>query len=512
MTSDDGGAGAALAPRRLHPAGIAVLAVRSLRDLALPLGVAFVSTLAGAGGDEPLTRVIGFGVFGAVLALIAGVARWATTTWAVSDGTIRHRTGLLSRRETDVPLTRVQAVDTEHGPLQRLLGVRGVHVQTAGGGREGEIRLPAVAPADVAALRGLLDGREAAAPAALAERRLRAGDLLLAAITAGQLGVIVPVLAAAGQLVGETFGDDVGRAREGLRLVPDGPGEWALAAAALLLLAWLVSIAGAVMSFAGFTVAREEHRLRLRRGLFARREATVPVARVQAVQVVEGVLRQPFGLAALRVEVAGYAAEEAAARTLYPLLRRAEVDGFLAALLPELTGAGTPRATAATPPTAMPSAAMGAPAPPGTTPPAVLAAPLRPAPPRALRRYVVPPASAALVAAVAAAVAIPGAGLWPLLAVLPASAYGALCWRDAGWRLAGGRLLLRRRRMARVTILAPVGRLQEHAVRQTVLQRRARLADVAARVGAGTHGRVRHLDAAAAGGLFDALRDPQAVE
>ena len=61
-------------------------------------------------------------------------------------------------------------------------------------------------------------------------------------------------------------------------------------------------------------------------------------------------------------------------------------------------------------------------------------------------------------------------------------------------------------------MLAPVARLQQHGLRQTVLQRRARLADVTAQVGAGTRGHVRHLDAAVAGGLFDALRDPEPVE
>jgi hypothetical protein len=39
-----------------------------------------------------------------------------------------------------------------------------------------------------------------------------------------------------------------------------------------------------------------------------------------------------------------------------------------------------------------------------------------------------------------------------------------------------------------------------------VLQRRAELADIEVRVGAGTHGVVRHLDARVAGRVFDALR------
>ena len=102
------------------------------------------------------------------------------------------------------------------------------------------------------------------------------------------------------------------------------------------MLAWGLSVAGSLVAFAGFTVTRDGDRLRIRRGLLQRSEVAVPVRRVHGVRVVEGLLRRPFGLAALRVEVAGYAAEAAAARTLFPLLRRADVEPFLAELLPEL--------------------------------------------------------------------------------------------------------------------------------------------------------------------------------
>ena len=335
-------AGTAGEPRRLHPAGIAVLGVGSLQNLALPLGIAFLGGVMGGGGGQPLIRVLAFGVFGALLAAGAGLAGWLTTSWSVGAETIRLRTGLLSRKEVDVPLGRVQALDIVHGPLQRLFGVRGVHVQTAGGGKAGEIRLPAVAAGDVELLRDAIRGRRVAAvvdAAPLAERRLSRGDLLLAALTAGQLGVILPVLAVVAQGLQETWSgqEDLRRAgEEGLRLVPESAPEWILAALGLLLVAWLLSIAGAVLAFAGFTVARDDDRLRLRRGLLSRREATVPVARVQAVRVIEGLLRRPFGLVTVRAEVAGYAKEAAAAQTLFPLLRRGEVRPFLEAVLPEL--------------------------------------------------------------------------------------------------------------------------------------------------------------------------------
>jgi putative membrane protein len=474
------GAAETVAPRRLHPAGIAVLGVGSLRELALPLGVAFVATVFGGGG-EPITRAVVYAAIGAIVATIAGYIRWTTTRWSVGAGRIRLRTGLLSEKETDVPLSRVQAIDTVHGPLQRLFGVRGVQVQTAGGARQAEIMLPAVSPDDVEILRAALRGR--AEPAAteaapLAERRLGRARLLVAAMTAGQVGVLLPLLAAVPQLGDELWGNDIESAgREGMRLVPHSAPEWLLAGVVVVLLAWLLSSAGALLAFAGFTIARDDDRLRVRRGLLARREATVPVARVQAVRVVEGLLRAPFGLATVRAEVAGYAREAAAAQTLFPLLRRAEVEPFLAELLPELA-----------------DGIDGLHAPP----------------PRALRRYVLPPAALLLALGGAACIVVPGAAPWPLLAVLPAAAYGAARWRAAGWRLEDRRLAVRFRRVARTTVLAPAARLQQHGTRQTVLQRRAQLADVEVRVGAATRGHVRHLDAAIAGRLFDGLRREEA--
>ena len=105
------------------------------------------------------------------------------------------------------------------------------------------------------------------------------------------------------------FGNDRTAGEEALRAAPAHAPRVVARAAALLVLAWLLSTLGAVVAFAGFTVTRDGDRLRIRRGLFARREATVPVPRVRAVRVVEGIFRRPFGLAALRVEVTGYAEE-----------------------------------------------------------------------------------------------------------------------------------------------------------------------------------------------------------
>ena len=361
--------------------------------------------------------------------------------------------------------------------MQRLFGVVSLQVQSAGGGKKGEIVLEAVGPAAVERIRAAVRAQRPELPAgrggaARHRRRLGRRELVVTALTAGQFGVILPALAAAFQLLSNTFSNERDF-EDATRLLPDSASGWELVLVALALAAWALSSIGSLVSFAGFSVARDDDRLRIRRGLFQRSDAVVPIRRIHAVRVVEGVLRRPFGLATLRLEVAGYAEEASAARTLYPLLPRREVAAFLAELLPELADE-----------------------PDGLTAP----------PPRAARRYVLPPAVAGLVAGGAACLLIPSVAPWPLLIAPPLALNGWWSFRAAGWRLRDGRLAMRSRFLARTTLLTPAARLQEHAIAQNPFQRRAGLADLAVAVGKGGHARVRHLDAPVAAELWERLR------
>jgi putative membrane protein len=459
-------------PRRLHRAGIAVYALAALREAAFPLLALFAVAVLGGGLDaEALARGGAFAVIGVFGSTIMGYWRWSTTTWRVSQDGIHHRRGVVSIKETDIPLGRIQSLDLEQGPVQRLFGVQALHVQTGGGGARGEIVLEALGEEDVRALRALVaEGRPEAAgvePRPAVERRLGRGQLLVAALTAGQIGVLLPVLAGAAQLAESLAGDDP----RSVRVEIDGVGQLLLVAAVLLAGAWLLSVLGAVVAFGGFTAGRDGDRLRIRRGLVQRREATIPVPRVRAVKVVEGLLRRPFGLATLRIEVIGHAKEPAAAQTLFPLLRLTEVRPFLDRMLPELADD------------------LGDLAPP---------------PRRALLRYLLPPAAIGLAVGAAAWAAGPP-GPWALLAAVPAGAYGALRFRAAGWRLDGGRLAVRWLMVARTTVLAPAVHRESHAIAQNVLQRRAELADVEVAFGKSTDARVRHLDAGTAAQLWERL-------
>jgi putative membrane protein len=235
----------------------------------------------------------------------------------------------------------------------------------------------------------------------------------------------------------------------------------------------VLAVGGAVLAFGGFEARREGERLRIRRGLLQRRALTVPLRRVHAVRIIENPLRQPFGLAAVRIETVAHGAEPASDQTLLPVIRRRDAAGVIAALVPGIDAG---------------------------------AAALERPPGRARRRYALPPALAG--AAAGALLALLAAPAWPAIPALGAvgAAAGLLRWRDAGWSLGPALVTLRERRLTRTTLIARTARLQAEELRQNPFQRRAGLATLGVSVAAGRRAAVAHLDEPVAAGVFERLR------
>lgn len=91
--------------------------------------------------------------------LVAGVValripgrRYAAWRYRVTPDALRLDRGVMFRVESVVPYTRIQHVDTEQGPLERLLGLSHVTVHTASGSGS-SLTIPGLTPEDGHALR-----------------------------------------------------------------------------------------------------------------------------------------------------------------------------------------------------------------------------------------------------------------------------------------------------------------------------------------------------------------------
>jgi putative membrane protein len=272
----------------------------------------FVFSVLFSGGSEDTTSAIGSTAVLIVLGVVA-VGVWELAyvrryEYAVTPDTFDIQSGVISRREREIPFERIQNVDIAQNVVQRALGIAEVRLETAGGG-DTEARLQYVTRAEATRLQELISDRKQEDT----ERDPGATDDILFELDRQEL-TILGVTSANFRLFGLFV--------VGLSVL--GPSaaqqtEMASPRASLLLLLgpavavvgivglWLVSGLQAVLRYYGFRLLRHAEELRYERGLLQRYNGTIPLSKVQTVMIRENVLARALGYASLVVETAGYA-------------------------------------------------------------------------------------------------------------------------------------------------------------------------------------------------------------
>lgn len=459
-------------PHRLHPAAIALIGFQIVRQFAIPALIPLALQLLNNGLDAislqtaAITIVILLGLLG--LAIAYGVLAWNRFTYRVESGELRIEHGIINRQRRFIPVERIQAIDASQGLLQRALGVVSVRVETAGGGgKTPEVSLPGISRQDSELLRqALAAGRlgmvKSATPdpeavetgaAQVNVWKLSATDLLVAGSTGGRAGVALSIIIAAISFADELIPyDEIG----GLAERVTGAIVILGLAVALAAATWLLGVAGTILAHAGFTITQHGDHLLIERGLLERRRATIPIERIQAIRIIEGVFRQPFGLVELRVESAGYGQKAGESTVLCPLLRRRDVLEFLQRMVPSLAVKGE----------------------------------FQPLPSRARRRYLLqwPLLIQPLLLIVPLSYFFYPLGLLSLLLLPLVALLGYWQYRDAGWTVVGDTLLLRWRSLSRTTAIVPRRRVQLGQTHQNPFQRRVALSTFVVRVPTGSGG------------------------
>lgn len=346
---------------RLHPLSV------PLRAVSRAIGFAWAFLVGGVAlsqGNPVLTGGAAVAAVVAVLAVVGyEVAYFRRFDYELTDDSLDIASGVFSRREREIPLRRVQNVDVTRSLVARLLGLAEVDVETAGGGST-EANLRFVSREEAARLQATVrerrgagersntdrdDTSESAAtkaddderpgdatgsppgefePAPVGERgellfELSDRDLLLYGLLSFDPRLLSGVLAFATFVV-PSLGRRVDIPEVGL----------VVAAAGVLVVGvgvWLVSAVLRIVQFYGFRLRRVGDDLRYERGLFERRDGTIPLSKLQTVSIEENVLMRRYGFASLAVETAGYAPGQSpsgGSEAAVPLAPRDDIFGL----------------------------------------------------------------------------------------------------------------------------------------------------------------------------------------
>lgn len=291
-----------------------------------------------------------------ILTFFAGIAGYFRFTYRVIDNELQIRKGIFVRKQIFLTKDRIQVIDLTEGLLQRIFGLVKVEVKTAGGGTE-SATLSAVTLDEANSIKESLkapdtkmdsnveaDGvvQEVQSAETLENEvwKLSGGDLIKAALTSGNIGLIASFIGLfGGQL-------DLFITEENIeyitKLLPGIDSDAVVVpliifVVLVIIISWIISFVGVLLRFSDFKIEKQKDELHISSGLIERKHSTVPFNRIQGLRFVEGIIRQPLGYGMLYVESAGFEQnQQQRSIVIAPFISRSELPSFLKTFINDL--------------------------------------------------------------------------------------------------------------------------------------------------------------------------------
>jgi putative membrane protein len=334
--------------RRLHPLSWLFVLVQQLKQFLLPL---LILLLFGRGDRNELWGLVAV----CVLALVS-IWQYYTYRYRIEADSLVVRSGLLERSLRQIPFARIHNVALHQTLLHRLFGVAEVRLESAGGRRpEAEMRVLRLDQAHAleALVRrhaqttatAMVEGTEGDAASQAIDQprellRLPVGEVIrLGMISNRGMLVVGAAFATLSQINPDLLHAPVERFARMLVLWLDlhrfGFTQYLFAAVgltlAVVLLLQLLSVALALLQYAGFRLTETGPRLTIERGLLTRIRTSASRRRIQAWTLKEGLLHRAFGRRALLVDTAAaqHQSEQRAFRELAPVAPPERADALV---------------------------------------------------------------------------------------------------------------------------------------------------------------------------------------
>ncbi|MGM0436103.1 MAG: PH domain-containing protein [Bacillota bacterium] len=426
--------------KRQHPFMILMSLMAQLKSLIVPFVLIFIFQSQGGSGSTENRIFLGITLGVVFLSVLYSVFKWIFYTYRLREDALVVKSGVFIKKRRYIKPERVQTTSLEAGILLRIAGLVSLKVETAGSKKDAEFTLEALNKEEAESIKEYLRGEkvsiqtEEETEPPFIEIGLK--NLFLAALTSGRVGVVFFfVIAFSSEIidfiprnqVDSYFGS----------LITQGIVAILVLLVVVLIISWIISIIRYVLRFALFKVEINDDELTITRGLIVKRTFRLKKHRIQAINITEGLLREPFSLASVECEVAGGGSYEQDFKvTLLPLCKKDALKDHLTKLIPEY--AITPEFT--------------------------------PLPRASLRRYIIRSILPYVIIAPAFFFFLPGL---LILLTLPVSIYlGVLRYKNGGYDISENMIVQRSRFIAKRTVLTKRRTTQDITLSQNILQKR----------------------------------------
>lgn len=294
-----------------------------------------VDRIFGSDGADPtgghwLLAAAGLAVV-LVLGVVAAWISWQAASFRLSPTNVELRSGVVRKQHRQVRYDRIQAVDITRPLLARIFGLSAVKIEAAGGS-DSSVTLSFLADGLAQHVRETIIGRThdsrsshpASAPAVSARSTSPDGALVSSPVESEEFHVE----AAPARPIPEALIARIPAARVWAATAMSANAVFVILAVPAVIvafitgnLAWLTflgplflgaggSLLGRLTGWMNFEVHGSPDVIRVRHGLTEVRARTVPIQRIQAVEVSQPLLWRPLAWWRIRVNVAGVEQEE----------------------------------------------------------------------------------------------------------------------------------------------------------------------------------------------------------
>jgi putative membrane protein len=284
------------------------------------------------------------------ISFVGGIFGWWFFRFRIFEDELQIQKGIFVKKKVYLSKDRIQVIDITEGLLQRIFGLVKVEVKTAGGGTE-TATINAITRREAEELRAELrkknngevhpediEKEEVDEDEVLSTWKLSTKDLVYAAFTSGNFGLIASILGAVSGQLNEMINEET---LEYIYEMMPGYSDVTVYIAliiAIIVVSWLLSFLGVIFSYSDFQLQKTKDELIITRGLIERKHVTVPFDRIQAVRFVEGIIRQPFGYGMIYVESAGFdQTQKGRSIVLAPYIAKSNLSSFLEEFAAEYT-------------------------------------------------------------------------------------------------------------------------------------------------------------------------------
>lgn len=450
-------------PKRIHPVGMILNFVRMIKSYIVP---AIIFFFVSSNESFNLYLIVG-GSLLILLVMVISILEWWKFTYIIVDGELRIEHGVFVKKKRYIPIERIQTINITAGIIQQIFGLVKVQIETAGSGIEAEGSLTAIKKQEADRIQEEISKYKQLSKSSIAgseqeevildlpNYKMTIKDLLVAASTSSGIGVIISAVAAFVSQFDEFIPYE--KIIDRFEFLTNASITlYAILIFIAFFIAWILSIIGVLLKYAYFTVVKGEDEIQISRGIFEKRQITIPAKRIQAIQIVQNPLRQLLGYTTIYIESAGgNSGDEGLSTILFPVVPKKNVDQLLSEFLPDFKQNND----------------------------------LYRLPKRSMLRYVIRKVIPALIVIIPAAYFLQPWGYLSVILLPIAAWWGYATYKDAGWKYDGSQLNVAFRVISKTHVLVNRNRLQSIKSKTTYFQKRVSLQTFECTIKSGLLGR-----------------------